>query len=102
MQHRSSRPCGMQRALSACRPGTPKWGLPCTPVALGFTGSESVCVGGGLKLGPVANNGENITSGRQSLEMRLRNLRSYKRQRALSACRPARLVWGLLCVPPLL
>ena len=36
----------------------------CTLVALGFKGSER-----GSKLGPVANNGENISSGRQSLEM---------------------------------
>ena len=36
----------------------------CTLVALGFKGSER-----GSKLGPVANNGENIASGRQSLEM---------------------------------
>ena len=34
----------------------------CTPVALGFKGSEW-----GSKLGPVANNGENIVSGRESL-----------------------------------
>ena len=54
------------------------------------------------KLGPVTNNGENKASGRQSLGMRPQNLRSYGRQRALSACRPARLVWGLLCVPLLL
>ena len=31
----------------------------CTPVALGFKGSVR---GGGSKLGPVANNGENIAS----------------------------------------
>ena len=42
----------------------------CTPVALGFKGSEW-----GSKLGPVANNGENIASGRESLGMRPRNLR---------------------------
>ena len=35
-----------------------------TLVALGFKGSER-----GSKLGPVANNGEHIASGRQSLEM---------------------------------
>ena len=38
----------------------------CTPVALGFKGSEW-----SSKLGPVANNGENIASGRESLGMRL-------------------------------
>ena len=69
----------------------------CTPVALGFKGSER-----GSKLGPVANNGENIASGRQSLGMRPRNLRPCGRQRALSACRPGRPVWRLLGVPPLL
>ena len=69
----------------------------CTSVALGFKGSEW-----GSKLGPVANNSENIASGRQSLGMRPRNLRSCGRQRALSACRPRRPVWGLLGVPPLL
>ena len=36
----------------------------CTLVALGFKRSER-----GSKLGPVANNGENIASVRQSLEM---------------------------------
>ena len=36
----------------------------CTLVALGFKGSVR-----GSKLGPVANNGENIASRRQSLEM---------------------------------
>ena len=36
----------------------------CTPVALSYKGSE-----GGSKLGPVANNGKNIASGRQSLGM---------------------------------
>ena len=36
----------------------------CTLVALGFNGSERVS-----KLGPVANNGENIASGSQSLWM---------------------------------
>ena len=69
----------------------------CTPVALGFKGSEW-----GSKLGPVANNGENIATGRQILGMRPRNLRPYGRQRALSACRPGRPVWVLLGVPPLL
>ena len=47
----------------------------CTPVALGFKGSEW-----GSKLGPVANNGENIASGRESLGMRPRNLRPCGRQ----------------------
>ena len=42
----------------------------CTPVALGFKGSEW-----GSKLGPVASNSENIACGRQSLGMRPRNLR---------------------------
>ena len=69
----------------------------CTPVALGLKGSEL-----GSKLGPVANNSENIASGRQSLGMPPRNLRPCGRQRALSACRPGRSVWGLLGVPPLL
>ena len=55
----------------------------CTPVALGFKGSEW-----GSKLDSVANNGENIASGRESLGMRPRNLRPCRRQRALSACRP--------------
>ena len=59
----------------------------CTPVALGFTGSERRV---GSKVGPVVKNGENIASGRQSLGMRPRNLRSYGRQRALSTCMPAR------------
>ena len=36
----------------------------CTVVALGFKGSEM-----GSKLGPVANNGENKATGRQSWEM---------------------------------
>ena len=69
----------------------------CTPVAFGFKGLEW-----GSTLGPVANNSENIASGRQSLGMRPRNLRPCGRQRALSACRPWRPVWGLLGVPPLL
>ena len=69
----------------------------CTPVALGFKGSEW-----GSKLGPVASDDENIASGRESLGMRPRNLRPCGRQRALSACRPRRPVWGLLGVPPLL
>ena len=69
----------------------------CTLVALGFKGSEW-----GSKLGPVANNGENIASRMQSLGMRTWNLRPYGRQRALSASRPGRPVWGLLGVPPLL
>ena len=55
-----------------------------------------------IKLEPVANNGENIASGRQSLGMRPRNLRPCGRQRALSACRPRRPVWGILGVAPLL
>ena len=69
----------------------------CTPVACGFKGSEM-----GSNLGPVANDGENLASGRQSLEMRPRNLRPCGRQRALSAYRPGRHVCGLLGVPPLL
>ena len=56
----------------------------------------------GSKLGPIANYGENIAGGRQSLRMRPRNLRPRGRQRALSACRTRRLVWGLLGVLPLL
>ena len=51
----------------------------CTLVALGFKGSEW-----GSKFGPVANNDENIACGRQNMGMRLRNLRPYGRQRALS------------------
>ena len=46
----------------------------CTPVALGFKGSEW-----GSKLGHVANNGENIASGRESLGMRPRILRMRPR-----------------------
>ena len=69
----------------------------CTPVALGFKGSEW-----GSKLCRVANNSENIACGRQILGMRPRNLRPYGRQRTLSACRPGRPVWALLGVPPLL
>ena len=63
----------------------------CTPVALGFKESES-----GSKLGPVANNGENIASGRESLGMLPRYLRPCGRQRALSACRPGTQEWGLV------
>ena len=66
----------------------------CTPVALGFKGSER-----GSILGPVANNGENIANGRQNLVMRSRNLRPCGRERALSACRPLRPVWCLPGVP---
>ena len=40
----------------------------CSPVALGFKGSER-----GSKLGPVSNNGENIAHGRHSLGMWSRN-----------------------------
>ena len=40
-----------------------------------FEGSES-----GSNLGPVASNGENIASGRESLGMRPRNLRPCGRQ----------------------
>ena len=69
----------------------------CTPVAFGFKGSER-----GSKLGPVANDRENIASGRQSLGMRPRNLRPCGRQRALSAYRPWRHICGLLGIPPLL
>ena len=61
----------------------------CIPVAMGFKGSER-----GSKLGPVANNGENIARGRQSLVMRSRNLRPCGRQRALSAGRPLRASWS--------
>ena len=76
----------MQRALSACRLGTPEWGLLGVLSLLWvFMGS-----GSGSKLGPVANNDENIASGRQSLGMRPWNLRPYGRQRALSACSPGR------------
>ena len=66
----------------------------CIPVALGFKGSER-----GSNLGPVANNGKNIASGRQSLLMRSRNLRPYGRERALLACRPLEPVRGLPGVP---
>ena len=69
----------------------------CTPVAVGFEGSERWS-----KLGPVAKNGENIVSGRQSLGMRPRNHRPCSRQRARSACRPGRPQWDLLGVPQLL
>ena len=69
----------------------------CSSVAIGFKGSERES-----KLGPVANNGENIASGRQSLGMRPRNLRPCERQRALSACRPGGHVWCRLGVSPLL
>ena len=69
----------------------------CTPVALGFKGSEW-----GSQFGTVADNNENIASGRQSLGMWTRNLRPYKRQRVLTACRSGRPVWGLLGVPPML
>ena len=69
----------------------------CTPVALGFKGSE-----GGSELDPVANNRENISNGRQSLGMQTRNLRPCGIQRTLSACRPGTPVWGLLGIPPLL
>ena len=64
---------------------------------LGFKGSER-----GSKLGSVANNGENIASGRQSLGMLRQNLLPFGRQRALSACRPGRPVRGPLGVTPLL
>ena len=47
------------------------------------------------KLGTIANNGENIASGRQSFGMGPRNLRPCGRQRALSACRPGSRVWSL-------
>ena len=47
----------------------------CSFVALGFKGSER-----GSKLGPVANNGENIARGRQSLGMRSRNFRHCGRK----------------------
>ena len=87
----------MQRALSACRPGTPKWSLLSVHPFLWVLRDQKG--GGGSKLGPVANNGENIASGRQSLGMRPRNRRSYGRQRILSAGRPIR---GLLGVPSLL
>ena len=50
-------------------------------------------------MGTIASNGENIASWRQSSGMRSRNLRSYGRQHALSACIPGRPVWGLLVVP---
>ena len=79
-------------AMEACL-----WPTRFTPFALGFKGSEL-----GSKLGPVVNNSENTASGRQSLGMRPRNLRSCGRQRALSGYRPGRPVWGLLCVPALL
>ena len=56
MRPRSLRPCGVQQALSACRPGTPERGLLGVPhFDFAFKGSER-----SSKLGPVANNGENI------------------------------------------
>ena len=57
----------------------------CTLVALGFKGSEWAS-----KLGPVANNGENIASERQSLGMQPRNRGPCGRQRTLSTCGPWR------------
>ena len=66
----------------------------CTPVTLGFKGSER-----GSNLSPVANNGENIASGRQSLVMRSRNLRPCGREQALSACRPLWPVGATRCIP---
>ena len=65
----------------------------CTPVALGFNGSERRSI-----LGSVANNGENIGRWRQSLGMRRRSS-TLREARAVSACIPWRPVWGLLCVP---
>ena len=47
-----------------------------TPVVLSFKGSKGVS-----KLGPVANNGKNIASGRQSLGMLPGNFRPCGRQR---------------------
>ena len=64
---------------------------------MGFEGSES-----SSKLRPVANNGENIARGRQSLGMRPRNLRPCGMQQVLSEFRPVTPVWGLLGVPQLL
>ena len=50
----------------------------CNQVAFGVEGSER-----GSKLGPVANDGENIASRRQSLGMRSRNLLPCGRQGSL-------------------
>ena len=47
----------------------------CTSVALSYKGSE-----GDSKLGPVANNGKNIASERQSFGMLPRNFRPCGRQ----------------------
>ena len=61
----------MQRALTACRPVTPEWGpTKYNLVTLGFKGSER-----GSKLGPVANNCENIATLRQCLGMQSWNFR---------------------------
>ena len=49
----------------------------CNSVALSYKGTE-----GGSKLGPVANNGKNIASGRQSWWMLPRNFRTCGRQRS--------------------
>ena len=57
MRPRSFRPCGMQRALSACRPGTPEWGLLGVPPLLWVLRGQK----GASMLGPVVNNGENIS-----------------------------------------
>ena len=53
------RPCGMQRALSSCRPGT----IRCTPFPCVIRGQR------GLKRSHVANDDDNIAS-----EMRHRSL----------------------------
>ena len=46
MRPRIRRPCGMQRALSACRPVTPKWGLLGEPPLLWvLRGQKGVKVG---------------------------------------------------------
>ena len=76
MRPRNLRPCGRQWALSACRPLEACMGpTRCTPVALSYKGSE-----GGSKLGPVANNGKHIASGRQSFGMLPQNFRPCGRQ----------------------
>ena len=69
----------------------------CIPVALSYKGSE-----GGSKLGPVANNGKNVVSGRQSLWILPRNFRPCGRQRIPWVCRQGRPFYGLLGVSLLL
>ena len=85
----------MQRTLSACRPGTPEWGLlGVPPLLLVLRGQKRVS-----KWGSVVNNGENIASEGQSLGMRPWNLRPCGRQWTPCVCRQERPVYGLLSVP---